>query len=176
MRGDSPGGSRQLSGLLEDAAEEIYLDLREYYDLDLNGWLEGHYPVTVPAVLAMIRDLPRGSRFAALATLRRRKGLIEVPEAMEPDDDAMELMDLRQWGSLERELAAGQLNVLNELLRFGPSWKKTPQQSAVVGPRDWWPEDQRKKHDEKLGKQNTKSDAKNLSVGSVMSALGWSGN
>lgn len=127
----------------------------------------------------MIRDLPRDARYPVLLAWQKKKNAkTEEPEGgPEYDEEAMERWEMRQWSSLERELLAGQLNTLNNLLRFVPEWKKRPPESPVVGPVEWWPEEQLRNRNKKLQKKKKEAHGTGgPSVGEVMAAFGYSGN
>lgn len=123
----------------------------------------------------MVHELPRDSRYVVLVNWRRKQGLIEDDESAEPDNERAERWEMRQWARLDRELAAGQLNTLNDLLRYVPSWKKTPPAANVVGPQEWWPEEQLKELDKKLRKDTTKRTAEGPSIEDVLAIFGGPG-
>lgn len=118
----------------------------------------------------MIHDLPRGSRFTTYVEWKKKRSP-EGEEQAEANPDEVERWEMRQWSSLERELLAGQLNTLNDLLRFTPSWKKTPPEVPVVGPKSWWPESQIKT-DEKA-RAVKKNSTEGASIEDALKVFGW---
>lgn len=155
-RGDSGGGSLSLAEALEEHCEAVYLDLREYKQFDLAKWMAGEERATPSMVLAMLRDLPPGSRLQALTYGQR-----ETPE---PGSDIDWYLERRQWSDPDRQLMAAQLNTLSNLLRFVPQWKegKAPE-IDVVGPPEW--RGITEQSDEKKKGQATVED--------VMAVFGW---
>ncbi|MDS2171608.1 hypothetical protein Q7C18_02750 [Nesterenkonia sp. CL21] len=129
---------------------------------------------TVSTILAMVKDLPRQSRYVVLLDWRRKNG--KAPESDEEESEERkaqtERWEMRQWATLDRELAAGQLNTLNDLLRFVPSWKKTPPEQDVVGPPAWREAQERK---QQTPAQTRKQAGESPSVADAMAVFGWPG-
>ena len=131
-RGDSGGGSLSLAEALEEHCEAVYLDLLEYYDFDLVAWMAGEKRGRPSVILAMLRDLPEGSRLQAVTYGQR-----DAPEG--DDSESVDwYIERRRWGLPERQLMAAQLNMLGELRKYVPSWKdnKGPDWEPV-GPPEW---------------------------------------
>lgn len=128
----------------------------------------------------MIRDLPQGSRYVALLTWQERRGEREDPEPSEERKALEEQHEIRQWSSTDTQLQAATVNVLQNILRYTPQWKKTPPESEVIGP-SWWKEKDAKPkrrflQEEPHGAKGQATEpAKQASVLDAMRAMGFDG-
>jgi hypothetical protein len=133
LRKDRPGGSRALGELIEEYGEEIYLDLKEYWDFDLVSFIAGEVFSSIRVISSLIRNLPEGSRFRAVTA-------VDYPEASEdrPESDprAEAIADRRSW-TLDRRLVAMEINAINLNTAATGQWKGSPPDFPTVGPAEW---------------------------------------
>lgn len=83
-------------------------------------------------VLAMLRDLPAGSRLQARTYGQR--------EAQDGQGQAQVdwYWERRRWGTPERELLAAILNRLGDVVKYTPQWQKGKSPDfPIVGPPEW---------------------------------------
>lgn len=84
-------------------------------------------------ILAMLRDLPAGSRLQA-----RTYGEREEPIEVAPSGEVDWYWERRKWGTPERELLAAILNRLGDVVKFTPHWEKGKSPDfPVIGPPEW---------------------------------------
>lgn len=126
---------------------------------------------------AMIRDLPSHSRLS----VRRA---VQVDANEKPDlaefaglDEALNYAEARRWNNPEQEIGALTVNALWRLYESVPSWQKGKgPEMPTLGPRDWWPDKQKREHDRKLNKEsNSKPEQSEVSVMDVMASMGFNG-
>jgi hypothetical protein len=112
-------------------------------------------------VLALIRDLPAGSRYDA-----RIYPLMDPPEENPRDVLGQEpdwYWERRTWGSKDRQLSAAILNMLGDLREYIPQWQKgRAPKHEPVGPLEWQG-------------RTPWSKTKNATVDDAMRAFGWTG-
>lgn len=127
-------------------------------------------------MLSLIRDLPRGSRYVTLIRWRQENG--EAAEDEDEDEEQPseerraqeERMEMRNWSSLDYELQAIQVNLLQDLLRFIPQWKKTPDAPETVGPPHWKRKQKQKTQDANPG---PRTESRPATVLDAMKAMGY---
>jgi hypothetical protein len=108
-------------------------------------------------VLAMVKDLPEGSRLTARTYGKR--------PPIEPNSEIDWYLERREWGSTDRMLAAAQVNLLGDLLRFVPMWEKGKgPKPAPVGPPEW-----------RGIKPETEEKKREASIEDAMRVFGWPG-
>jgi hypothetical protein len=137
LRGDGPGGSWALGRLIEEYGEEILLDLREYWDFDLVGYIAGEVFSSIRIISSLIRNLPEGSRFLAAVAVDRPEISGDGPE---PDPRIEAINDRRTW-TLDRRLQAMAVNAVNTHTALSIQWKDKPPDFPVIGPAEWQPND-----------------------------------
>lgn len=121
--------------MLDDWGEELWLDLRHTYGFDLVGFLAGDVAGSPRLILAMIRNLPEGTRYvAALASAREESGEYE-PTKSEQDSRPDPITEHLTW-TTDRILMAQLINAVNMLVRYSVQWEKTPN-IPLVGPAVW---------------------------------------
>jgi hypothetical protein len=135
QRRDSPGGSLQLSGVIDEFGEEIYFDLLEHFQFDLVEFLAGERNGSPRLILAMLRHLPESSRYAAaLTSAPEVAGDSDIPEAPAEIDPAQEA---RVWNT-DRQLMAQLINSVNTLVRHTIPWEQgNAPKLPLVGPAAW---------------------------------------
>lgn len=128
------GGSLALARLLDDYGEEIWLDLKATFGFDLVGFLAGEVPGSPRLILAMIGNLPEGTRYVATLTSAREQSGDTANESVDdsPPDPVMEHM---MWTS-DRVLMAQLINSVNTLVKYSIEWSKVPD-IPIVGPSSW---------------------------------------
>lgn len=143
VRGDGRGGSYALGELIDEYGEEIYFDLKEFWGLDLVAFIAGEVHSTPALILAMLRQLPEHSRFAA-AIKADRPELLEPP-AKGVDKRTKSIMDTRMWNT-DRRLMATLINSVYMNTLVSGQWPpdKAPK-LPTVGPLEWQPEEIAKK-------------------------------
>jgi hypothetical protein len=121
--------------LLDEYGEELYVDLLDYYQLNIVDFLRGEVATTPRLILTLLRNLPEGARYAAaiasapeVATVAEKR---ETPEETDPASEA------RTW-TQDRLLMAQLINSVNTLVRFTIQWEqgKAPK-LPLVGPSSW---------------------------------------
>jgi hypothetical protein len=132
LREDQPGGSVALGELIDQYGEEIYLDLKEFWDFDLVSFIAGEVFSSIPIILAMVRNLPEGSRYYAAAVADDPEAA--VPPELDPRTEAV--MDHRVW-TLDRRLAAGIINAINTNTCATGMWSDKPPEFPMIGPASW---------------------------------------
>lgn len=145
--------------MLDAYAEEVFLDLREYLGFDLVGFLAGEVFSSPTLILAMLRNLPEGSRY-----FKAMSAQIAEDDRPEPTAEQEEAADEAFW-TPDRQLMAMLINAVREQTQVTGNWKKKPPEMPVIGPITW---DKKRvqKHDiKKNGFRNE----------DWMRALGWNG-
>ena len=121
--------------MLDEWGEELWLDLKHTYGFDLVSFLAGGVAGSPRLILAMIRNLPEGTRYvAALASAREESGEYELTESeqvSQPDP----IEEHMTWTN-DRVLMAQLINSVNMLVRYSIQWEKPPQ-IPLVGPAAW---------------------------------------
>lgn len=122
--------------MLDDHGEEIYTDLMLHYRFNLADALAGITACSSSLVLAMIRNLPEGSRYVAIMSAPDDSD--EPQEEKPPLDPAVEAVLDRMTWTEDRRLLAQILNQLNVLIRVSGTWKdgKGPE-FPIIGPAEW---------------------------------------
>jgi hypothetical protein len=137
LRKDRTGGSLTLGELIEEYGEEIYLDLKEYWNFDLVGFIAGEVFSSIPIIFAMLRNLPEGARFTAAAIIDKPE---ETTALLTPNPRMDAVMDHRTW-TLDRRLKAMEINALHSIIAVSGQWgKKGPPTFPTIGPAEWQPE------------------------------------
>lgn len=134
--GHPGGGSLALGEIIDLYGEELFVDLKCEYSLDLGEFIRGEVNTSPRLVLAMIRNLPEGANFTAAqsAKLTRESELNpqtnpDVPAAVDP------VQEFKQWTE-DRRLMAQLINAVNLLVRHSVQWQKPPN-IPLVGPSSW---------------------------------------
>jgi hypothetical protein len=133
LRGDRPGGSCALGELIEEYGEEILLDLLEFWNFDLVGFIAGEVFSSIRVISSMIRNLPEGSRFLSAVAVDHPGASEDLPE---PDPRIEAINDRRIW-TLDRRLAAMAINAANTHTALSVQWKDKPPDFPVIGPAEW---------------------------------------
>lgn len=84
----------------------------------------------------MMRNLPEGSRYYAAMAVDHKHG---APSTEERDPRTEEIMEHRVW-SIDRRLAAMQINAINLNTAVSGHWDKPPD-FQTVGPASWQEDD-----------------------------------
>lgn len=135
LGGYSAGGSLAFGELVDDYGEELYLDLKQYWNFDLADFLAGEVNSCIPLIFAMIRQLPEGSRFSAAMRYDHSDAIEEVKTT----DRDKAISDIRTW-TLDRELLAMIINAVNTNTVLPNSWKDDkPPNFPIIGPEAWQP-------------------------------------
>ena len=133
-RGNTGGGSYSLGELIDTYGEELYVDLKVHYQVDLAEVLAGTVATSPRLLLALIRGLPEGSRYVAV--------LSSAPvEYSDDDTDAPAEIDPvseRLLWTEDRKLLAQLINSVNMLVRHSIPWEKGKEPKVpLVGPAHW---------------------------------------
>jgi hypothetical protein len=145
QRSDRPGGSLALGELIDAYGEEIYLDLKEFWGLDLVSFIAGEVFSSISIILAMLRNLPEGSRYYAAMAVDNPRDESESAEA-DPRQEA--IMDHRVW-TLDRRLQAMVINALNLNTAVSGHWDKPPD-FETIGPASWRTDAPKKKSEQEF--------------------------
>lgn len=133
--GHSGGGSLALAEILDSHGEELYIDLKREYSLDLVEFLRGEVATSPRLILAMVRNLPEGTNYVAIQAAR----LTREREQFSPDDTEPipvdPVQEFKQWTE-DRRLMAQLINSVNQLVRHTVQWQSPPQ-IPLVGPSSW---------------------------------------
>jgi hypothetical protein len=110
------------------------MDLLEYFRFDLVKFLAGEAHGSPRLILAMLRNVPEGSRYAAAFTSAPEAAGMETPDVPVEIDPAL---DARTW-NYDRQLMAQLINSVNTLVRYSIPWEqgKAPK-LPLVGPAQW---------------------------------------
>jgi hypothetical protein len=155
---DARGGSLALAVELDAYGEEIWLDLKEFWNFDLVEFIGGRCYGSVALIFAMMRQLPEGSRYVAIMSAP----MDDDKAIPEPDPEMVALIESRYW-TRDRKLMATQINAIRDLTLVTGSWQKGKEPKfPVIGPPEWRGEDLAKKE-----QPPTTND--------VLKALGWNG-
>jgi hypothetical protein len=131
LREDQLGGSLALGELIDQHGEEIYLDLKEFWDFDLVSFIAGEVFSSIPIILAMVRNLPEGSRYHAVVAVDHK------PDSDQEADPHLEaLLDHRVW-TIDRKLMAATVNAINMNTAATGMWSEKPPDFPIVGPASW---------------------------------------
>ncbi|HAP90778.1 MAG TPA: hypothetical protein DCR15_14055 [Arthrobacter bacterium] len=137
LRSDQPGGSFALGELIDEYGEEIYLDLKEFWGLDLVSFIAGEVFSSITIIFAMLRNLPEGSRYYAAVTVDREENPPEVTDKPKPDPRMEAIMDHRVW-TLDRRLVAMEINAINLNTAISGTWGPDgPPKFEQIGPSAW---------------------------------------
>jgi hypothetical protein len=119
---------------LDRFAEEIYIDLIEYFDFNLVDFIRGDVASSPRLVLTMLRNLPEGSRYVAAITSAPEVA-DATPQGIPAEADPV--LEARTW-TQDRQLMAQLINSVNVLVRHTISWEqgKAPK-LPLVGPAAW---------------------------------------
>lgn len=121
--------------MLDEYGEELFLDLKEYWGLDLIAFLGGEVLSSVPVIIAFIRNLPEGSRYVSI----RAADLDTAEKDIELTPREIRITDARAW-TLDRRLMAMITNAVNQNTSALGHWQKGKEpQFPVVGPTSWDP-------------------------------------
>lgn len=134
-RRDFCGGSLALARLLDDYGEELWLDLKLTYGFDLVGFLAGDVPGSPRLILAMIGNLPEGTRYVATLTSAREESADNTANESVDDSPPDPVMEHMMWTS-DRVLMAQLINSVNTLVKYSVQWEKVPD-IPIVGPSAW---------------------------------------
>jgi hypothetical protein len=94
----------------------------------------------MPIILAMLRNLPEGSRFTAAMAVDRAEESDDAGDFFDADPRREAVADHRTW-TLDRRLQATQINATYSLIRVSAEWgKEGPPDFPVIGPASWQPE------------------------------------
>jgi hypothetical protein len=133
--GGSGGGSLALGELLDEYGEELYLDLKEFWGLDLAAFIGGEVLSSCRLIFSMIRNLPEGSRYTAV----RAADVDEKQEDIELSLREQQILDARIW-NFDRRLWAMQINAVNTNTTALGHWQKGKEPKfPIIGPMDWDP-------------------------------------
>lgn len=126
----------------------------------------------------MVKDLPRDSRYVVLLRWRQAQEGEEVDDGDDATSEERleqeERAEIRAWSDLSYELQALQVNLLQDLLRFVPSWKKTPEETERIGPPHWKKGEKAKgKKPEKPAANALGAERKPATVLDAMRAMGY---
>jgi len=133
-REDRPGGSLALGELLDLYGEEIFLDLKEFWDFDLVSFFAGEVFSSITLIFSMIHNLPEGSRYVAA---RQTDADDEEKADIEVDPRAEALMDNRVW-TIDRRLMAMAINAIYSQVTVSGHWGDSgPPEFPVIGPSEW---------------------------------------
>jgi len=110
------------------------MDLKEYWNFDLVSYIAGEVFSSITLILAMIRNLPEGSRFAAAMAIDHAPDS-DAPRLTDPRTEAV--MEERVW-TLDRRLKAMQINAIYSQIAVSGNWGKDgPPEMPTVGPAEW---------------------------------------
>jgi hypothetical protein len=151
LREDQLGGSLALGELIDQHGEEIYLDLKEFWDFDLVSFIAGEVYSSIPIILAMVRNLPEGSRYYAAVAADHLDELDAMTPARDPRVEA--IMDRRIW-TTDRQLSAAIINAINTNTAATGQWSEKPPEFPIVGPASWKKEDSQPAKDDGEYKDN----------------------
>lgn len=129
-----PGGSCALGELIDEHGEAIFTDLLVHYGFDLVRWLAREVPGSPETILAMLRNLPEGSRYTAIMSAPSGGDEPEPP----PLDPEVEGMLERKLWTTDRKLLAQLINAVNTNTRYAADWEKGKEPDfPIVGPAAW---------------------------------------
>lgn len=119
--------------MIDTYGEELYVDLKVHYQVDLAEVLAGGVATSPRLLLALIRRLPEGSNYVAV--------LSSAPVEYDATNDAPAEIDPvseRLLWTEDRRLMAQLINSVNMLVRYVPQWEpgKAPV-LPLIGPADW---------------------------------------
>jgi hypothetical protein len=164
-RHGKPGGSLALGELLDEYGEELFLDLKEFWGLDLVAFLSGGVLSSVPVINAYIRHLPEGSRFVA----RWSRDHPEGADAIELTPAQEKYFEARTWNQ-DRRLLAIIANAVNQnTLALGHWAKNKEPEFPVVGPVEWDPKRRKRQEIREQIQQGA------VSTADILKAMGWKG-
>lgn len=127
-------------------------------------------------ILEMIHDLPHHSRLVARRSLEVDAGEKEDQPYSEEMERSLQYAEARRWGNPQQELLALQVNALWRLMETVPMWEKGKgPKLPTIGPREWWPEEQVKETNKRLGREAERKTGKPVTVDEVMASLGFTG-
>lgn len=135
------------------------MDLREYMGLDLAAFLAGEVHSSPTVILAMLRNLPEGSRF-----FKAMSAQIAEDDRPEMTAEQEEAADKAFWNA-DRQLIAMLINAVREQTQVTGNWKNKPPEMPVIGPLNWDKKRVKKQEIKKNGFRNE----------DWMRALGWNG-
>lgn len=131
---DADGGSLSLVQLLDDGGEEIWLDLKQFWDFDLVEFLAGRKASSPRLILALIRGLPEEARWTQLLASRVQSGDFEMPEQSPEEIEAAE----RAFWNPDRSVWAMIHNAIVQNTQLTGSWKDNkPPELPLIGPGAW---------------------------------------
>jgi hypothetical protein len=153
------GGSLALAVELDAHGEEIWLDLKEFWNFDLVEFIGGRCYGSVTLIFTMMRQLPEGSRYAAIMSAPMDDDEARPEPEIDPATEAA--MQRRYWTS-DRKLKAMEINAIRDLTLVTGHWEKGKEPKfPVIGPPEWRGETAAKK--------------KPATTNDVLRALGWNG-
>lgn len=134
--GHPGGGSIALGELLDTYGEELFIDLKREYSLDLGEFIRGEVATSPRFLLTMIKHLPEGTNFVAAHAAQVAKdpeynsqNSQDAPAPVDP------VQEFKQWTE-DRRLMAQLINSVNLLVRHSVQWQKPPN-IPLVGPSSW---------------------------------------
>lgn len=134
--GHSGGGSLALGELFDTYGEELFIDLKREYSLDVTEFIRGEMLLSPRLLLTMIKHLPEGTNFVAAQSAKfmetREQDTQTSPDAPLPVNPVEEF---KQWTE-DRRLMAQLINAVNLLVRHSVQWQKPPN-IPLVGPSSW---------------------------------------
>ena len=120
---------------MDEYGSEISADLLELYSFDLQAWIRGDQKASVAYVLALIHELPEGSRFPSRYHFDNR----DSNAPAEADEVVDEWLDSKYWNG-DRMLVAQVINAIHDLTMVAGAgkWKKGKEPDyGIVGPAEW---------------------------------------
>ena len=119
--------------MIDEHGEAVYTDLLLHFRFDLAEWLAYERRGTVPSILAMLRNLPEGSRYSAAMSAPG-----PATDERPPLDPVVEAQLERQLWTADRRLMAQLINSLHTLIQVTGKWKEGEgPQFPVIGPASW---------------------------------------
>ena len=119
--------------MIDSYAEELFVDLKVHYQVDLAEVIAGGLASSPSLLLALIRRLPEGSHYVAVMSSAPvlDSDSTDAPTEIDP------VQEFRTWTE-DRRLMAQLINSVNMLVRFVPQWEqgKAPTM-PIVGPAIW---------------------------------------
>lgn len=108
--------------------------------MDLVSFIAGEVFSSIPLILAMLRNLPEGSRYYAAIAVDREDD--EENKELDPRTEA--LLDHRVW-TLDRRLKAMAINAINLNTAVSGHWGEDgPPDMETIGPASWRKTDKKK--------------------------------
>lgn len=169
QRKDGSGGSLALGEILDSYGEEVYLDLIQYWGVDLTEFIAGEVRTSVKLILLKLNNLPEGARYPAAVVYDHPPEPEEPGAPKVPEDPRMKAIhDARLWTS-DRRLMATAINAIFSNTAVSGTWKDNkPPKFPTVGPPEWQPAEQ------KAVTSSTKS-AEPKDLYEVLGKMGWPG-